>query len=99
MASIDRTVRSVLAMVRLTLTEPFGQDMFSHDDAMRIDRRSLHDIYRSRDSPEKMNQWLHWTVPRSASSAMTTARSAGRFWTAHAKCSWTSALTAPAWAR
>jgi hypothetical protein len=53
------------------LTEPFGQDIFGHDDAMTIDGEFLRDIYRLidwlRDSPEKMNQWLHRIELRSAS--------------------------------
>ena len=34
---------------------------------MRVDGQFLRDIYRLWDSPEKMNQWLHRIVLRSAS--------------------------------
>ena len=79
---------------KVSLTERFGQAILL--PLRTITRKALPAVSRVEFFREKINQWLHPHQTRFISSATRTVRSAGRFWTARARCSWIWALTAPA---
>ncbi len=95
-ANIGRVAASVL---KLSLTERFGQDIFARSRTIAARIRSIAASIARNLSREAKPMVAATADTRSASSATRTARSAARLWTAHARCSWISASTAPAWAR